>query len=180
MKFVVYSIILTALLLTSCVKKGNKPDKQEFESFGFLTFEAGFEEQLPDIEFIDGNGKNLNLNDFRGKVVFLNFWATWCPPCRAELPAMENLAKELQGHDFVMIPLNVKEDLNLIKRFLEEYEIDLPIYQDVNGEVAAKMGVRGLPVTLLIDREGYAAAYVNGVLEWESPDFIALMKQWTS
>jgi len=135
--------------------------------------------EVPNISFRELDGTPVSLEDYRGSVVLLNFWASWCPPCRAEMPSMGRLAEELKGGDFIMIPINVQEPPALVRAFIEEYEVDFPVYLDEQAEAARAMGVNGLPTTVLIDRNGYAVALAVGALEWDDEAVIDMFKDWT-
>ncbi len=112
--------------------------------------------ELPDIGFVDGNGRAASLADFRGRVVLLNLWATWCVPCRREMPALERLQAKLGGAEFVVLPLSIdRGGLPPVKRFYEELGLAaLGIFVDQSGAATSKLGTTGVPTTLMIDREG--------------------------
>lgn len=125
--------------------------------------------------FIDGDERDLTLADFRGRVVLLNVWATWCVPCREEMPTLDRLQARLGGEDFHVLPLSVdRAGLGPVRRFYEEIGIrHLGMYlaEDLRGMVA--LAVIGLPTTLLIDREGREIARLVGPAEWDSPGAVA-------
>lgn len=123
----------------------------------------------PDFTLEDVNGKKVSLSQFRGKVVVLNFWATWCPPCRAEMPSMEKLNKAMQGKDFVMLAVNVEEDgRDRVKDFLRQNPHSFTVL--VNGaEVGqSKYGVFQFPETFIIRPDGVVAEKVIGMIDWNS------------
>lgn len=154
------------------------PDAEIFRNLGFYPIPNG--QLFPDIPFVDQYGKNLKLSDFYGSVVLLNFWATWCPSCRVEMPSMGELSKILENDDFDMIPINVQESSELVEAFLEEFEIDFPVYYDFDGSAANEVGIIGFPTSVLIDRGGAAQAAIMGAFNWHDEDFIAMMKKWTA
>ena len=170
-------IALAAVMMAACGGGGIQPDDETLRGFGFTPIPQ--ESILPIIEFTNSDGDLLTLEDFEGQVVFLNFWATWCPPCRAEMPAMGRLDQQLKSGDFAMIPLNVMEDQKLVSSFVQEYSIDFPIYFDDDASAAGAMGVAALPTTLLINRSGEPVAVVTGTLEWDSPEIVAMFSEWT-
>ncbi len=100
------------------------------------------------------DGGSLVLAQERGKVVLLNFWATWCIPCRTEMPELQSLADELQGESFTLFTIDLQEDAATITPFRRELGLRLPVLLDEDGEVTLSYGVRALPATFLIDREG--------------------------
>jgi len=175
-------ICLCILLAILCTFAGyaappTAPDEELLLNLGFHLIADGH--LFPDIPFVDQDGRELKLSDFSGSVVLLNFWATWCPPCRAEMPSMGELSKKLENHDFAMIPINAQETSELVEAFLEEFEIDFPVYYDFYGRAASRVGILALPTSVLIDRDGSAIAAVRGAFEWDNKDLVAMMKKWT-
>ena len=119
---------------------------------------------LPDLE----RGK-VSLKDFRGKLLMLNFWASWCVPCREEMPAMELLYQKYRDHGFVILGVNLKDNKKSAVAFVKELKITFPIAFDPNGEVGLLYGAWGLPATYLIDANGIALARAWGPANWFSP-----------
>lgn len=119
----------------------------------------------------DQYGNAIETADYEGKVVLLNFWATWCPPCRAEMPGIDRLAGEMEGGDFEVIALSTDRfDVERVAAFFEEIEAQhLEVHQDRRGLVARRAGVLGLPVTVLLDRQGREVARMTGEADWDSP-----------
>ena len=134
---------------------------------------------VPAIQFLDEDGNYLSLEDFRGKVVALQFWATWCFPCREELPTVDALQGELGGADFTFIPLSVDRDgAGLVRQYYTDNDIkNLSIYIDVGMDAARAMRVNGIPYTILLNREGMEIARVLGDRNWFTPDAIGLMRK---
>jgi len=109
----------------------------------------------PDFALLTPEGGRLVLSDFRGKTVVLNFWATWCPPCRAEMPELQAAWEERQSsEDFVVLAVNLDETPFEVNRFFEDFGLTFPVVLDVGGSVADHYGVRGLPATFFIDPAG--------------------------
>lgn len=121
--------------------------------------------------FSDGEGRNLNLSDFAGRVVLLNIWATWCPPCREEMPALDDLQRKLGGPDFVVVPISIDSGgIDVARDFYRETGIrDLGLYWGEDVRVQLAFAVFGLPTTLLIDREGRELARIFGPAKWNKP-----------
>jgi len=117
--------------------------------------------QLPNVA-----GDLLRLQDQRGKVVLLNFWATWCPPCIAEMPLLRQLSQSLQQQPFVMWAVAMKENRDKVAPFMDQHRLDVPALLDADGVVSARYGVRGLPATYLIDCTGNLVGQVFGPQEW--------------
>lgn len=123
-------------------------------------------------------GATVRLADFQGKVIFLNFWATWCPPCKEEMPAMERLYRRLKARGFVVLAVSIDTPGSeaQVAAFLREHQLTYPVALDAKMEVARLYGVRALPSTYLIDREGRIVAMALGARAWDSPEAVALME----
>lgn len=134
----------------------------------------------PDFELTNMQGEIITLSQYRGKVVLLNFWASWCPPCRAEMPAMEELYQTMKGSDFVMLAVNVEEDgFAAAERFLEEVPVTFPILLDPAQTAAGLYRVHGLPQTFIIDREGRIVEQVMGARDWHARDVVEFLSTLT-
>jgi peroxiredoxin len=131
----------------------------------------------PDFSLTDPEGKKISLKDFRGKTIFLNFWATWCEPCREEMPAMEKLYREHKNNNFVVLAINVKDRRQEALAFVKELKLTYPIAFDPNAEVASLYGAWGLPTTYLICPKGEGLARGWGPAEWYSPAARNLIKE---
>jgi thiol-disulfide isomerase/thioredoxin len=128
-------------------------------------------------EFVDADGATLTFADFEGRVLVVNFWATWCPPCRAEMPSLDRLSEQLGTEDFAVVALSTDfGGMAKPKAFFEEIGVTLPLYQDTTRGVAREAAVMGLPVTLLLDRSGREVARLIGDAEWDSPEAVAVLK----
>ncbi|MEM9370707.1 MAG: TlpA disulfide reductase family protein, partial [Pseudomonadota bacterium] len=121
----------------------------------------------------------MTVTDLSGKVVVMNFWATWCAPCRAEMPSIDRLAGELNGDDIhVMAVSTDRGDITRIKKFFDEIEIEhLGIYRDKKSELAREAGAFGLPMTIILDREGREIARLLGEAEWDSTEAKAIVRR---
>ena len=137
---------------------------------------------MPAVQLTDPDGKTLALADTKGKPVLLNLWATWCAPCRAEMPALNALEKEKGGDTFEVVAVNVDTGGDeKPKKFLSEIGVDtLKLYRDNTMNVFNDLKTRGLalglPVTLLVDGDGCLLAHMNGPAEWASPDAAKLIE----
>lgn len=118
----------------------------------------------PDFTVSTLEGKTVSLGDFRGKGVILNFWATWCPPCRAEMPEFQALYREKGGDDFVIMAVDVQEPPDPVKRFVEEFGLTFPILMDAEGDLSTLYKVVALPTTFFIDGKGTIRAINVGSL----------------
>lgn len=125
-------------------------------------------------EFIlkDIDGRIHKLSDYRGKVVIVNFWATWCPPCRFEIPSMERLQKRLANKNIVILAINIGEDADTIFEFIGDYNINFPLLMDLDSAVIKNYPVIGLPTSYVIDPEGRTVYRAIGGREWDAPEII--------
>ena len=118
---------------------------------------------LPDLA-----GKTVRLEQYRGTLVLLNFFATWCGPCREEMPGMERLFRAHRDQGFVVVAVNLQESAKTVRPFVQELKLSFPIVLDVEGSVSREYGVRALPVTFLIGRDGNIVWRAIGGRDWES------------
>ncbi len=130
------------------------------------------------VSFSDGQGQARSLSDFKGKVVALNIWATWCVPCRKEMPALDRLQAALGGPDFEVLPLSIdRGGLDTVSKFYAEIGVNhLAKYIDTSGQIVRGLDAVGVPTTLIIDRAGNEVARVIGPAEWDAPEIVELMK----
>jgi thiol-disulfide isomerase/thioredoxin len=129
-------------------------------------------EALPAVTFLDATGKSRSLADFKGKTVLLNLWATWCVPCRKEMPALDRLQKALGGDTFEVVALSVdKGGVEATKKFLGEVKAEsLALYADPTLRTVSALKAVGMPTTLLIDRQGREVGRLIGPAEWDGED----------
>jgi peroxiredoxin len=121
-------------------------------------------------------GKTLELKGQRGKPMLINFWATWCAPCREEMPAMERLYLKHRERGFMLLAVSVDTDAALVKPFLEKYRLTFPVALDAKMDLANTYGVRALPASFLIDRNGYLTALALGPRAWDNRAAHALVE----
>ncbi len=133
-----------------------------------------------DVPFADVEGNEVRLSDFAGKVVLLNLWATWCPPCRSEMPSLDRLAGAMAGPDFAVVALSTdRGGPARIRKFFDDTGVEhLGVYQDARMQLAREAGAIGLPVTLLLDRQGREVGRVTGDAKWDSPEAKALLQRF--
>jgi thiol-disulfide isomerase/thioredoxin len=118
------------------------------------------------------NGETQRLSGLKGKVVFLNFWATWCPPCRSEMPDMEKLYQRFKNEGLEFLTVNIQENKRDVEAFMKEYKLSFPVALDSQGEVATAYGIRGIPTTYIISKDGRIIAAAVGGREWYSEEMI--------
>jgi thiol-disulfide isomerase/thioredoxin len=129
-----------------------------------------------DFSLMDINGQQFKLSDFKGKIVFLNFWTTWCPDCRKEMPYMEKLHRRLNGQDFAMIAVNLQEPALRVKNFLKKYQLTFKILLDTKGEIGPLFGIRAIPTTYILDKNGGIIGKAFGSRHWDRKKSIALFE----
>jgi thiol-disulfide isomerase/thioredoxin len=134
---------------------------------------------LPPLQFDDRNGKPHSLADFRGRFVLLNVWATWCAPCREEMPALDRLQAELGGPGFQVLAISVdQQGPDIAQRFLKEIGVkSLDFYIDRSARAAFQLDAPGLPATLLIDRQGREVGRHLGAVKWDAPEVVAELRR---
>ncbi len=133
--------------------------------------------ELPLISFQDATGQTVTLADFQGRVILLNLWATWCPPCREEMPSLDRLNAKLGSPSFEVVALSIDRDPDLLKPFYQDFGIrTLKHYVDPTTKVSDTLRAPGVPTTLLIDREGREIGRAMGPAAWDGPQVEALIE----
>jgi peroxiredoxin len=125
----------------------------------------------------DVNGVEIDISDFRGKIVFLNFWATWCPSCVTEMPSMEKLHRELKEEDFAIVAVSIQDSAAEVRRFFKQNQLTFTALLDSIGKTIPGFGVRAIPTTLLLDKSGRIFGRIMGPREWDSRESVAMFKQ---
>lgn len=132
---------------------------------------------VPKIVFADESGEPRTLGDWRGKVVLLNVWATWCAPCRAEMPTLDRLNARLGGEGFEVVALSVdRAGADVVRKFFDEIGVGLPVFADQDGTALRSLELFGLPATLLIGPDGMELGRLAGPAEWDTPEMVAFLK----
>lgn len=132
----------------------------------------------PEVSVVSmANGSTLKLSDLKGKVVLLNFWATWCPPCREEIPSMMKLNSFMTGKPFQMIAVSIDEGgKQAIESFFKETGFSLPTYLDESGASSKAYGITGVPESFIIDKNGVLVKKIIGGAAWDSPEVVAFLE----
>ena len=141
---------------------------------------AGFhpmkiDQPAEDFQLVDLSGQMHHSQELRGKVVFLNFWATWCAPCRLEMPEMEHLFQAFRQRPFAMLAVAMQQRREQVAPFFKELGLHYTALLDIEGDVSSRFNVRGLPTTILIDCSGHLIGKVTGPRPWNSPAVHRLM-----
>jgi peroxiredoxin len=131
----------------------------------------------PPLALKDVAGAVHDLARYRGKVVLINFWATWCEPCRAEMPSLQRLRERLPDTSFAVLAINVDEPDARVRRFLEETRLDLPVLLDPNKTVTRAWGVRVMPTTFVVGRDGRIRYRLLGEADWGTDAIVATLTQ---
>jgi peroxiredoxin len=145
--------------------------KQAFENMGIT--KPRTEKSAPDFSLQDIKGNTVNLADFRGKPILLNFWATWCEACKEELPSMQRLYQALssQGVEVVAVAID-RRNFDRVKKYAKEYKLTFPVLWDPDQKVRKHYYIMGLPTTYLIGPEGKLRGFASGARVWDSPDSV--------
>jgi peroxiredoxin len=131
----------------------------------------------PDFAIEDMQGKIHSLANYRGKVMIVNFWATWCPPCVKEMPSLQRAWEQLRGENIAVLAINMGETKQAIERFTQRYPVDLPILLDKDVDVADAWSVKGLPTTYVVDPNGQIVFQVIGEREWDDPKLLEEIRE---
>jgi peroxiredoxin len=179
----IFAILISAVV----IKFSLKPDQKIAEAAVETTTENLFQEmgiiQIPhiapplDFKLSDLNGNMIRLSDFKGKIVFLNFWTTWCPECRYEMPLMQNLYTHFKDKDFAMVAINMNEPAFVVKKYFKDNKLTFTALLDTINELGAPFGIRGIPTTYIIDRDGGIIGKAVGSRRWDSRKSIALFER---
>jgi peroxiredoxin len=165
--FGIRALILTALLLILA------PAATATETGALLT-PLPDQPEAPDFELVGPDAKVYRLADFKGQPLIVNFWATWCPPCRAEMPSMQRAWEQIEAEGIGMIAINVGEDTETVRAFLEQVPVSFPLPLDTDSKVTQRWPMRGLPTTFVVGPEGRLMYKATGEREWDDP---ALLEQ---
>ena len=134
-------------------------------------------EEAEDFTLKTLKGGTVSLKDYRGRLIFLNFWATWCGPCRAEMPSMQRLWEEFKEEDFVILAINIQEESKLVSSFMDERGLFFPVLLDEKGKVARSYGIRGIPTTFFLNPEGEIIGKAVGARDWASKESFQLIEE---
>ena len=131
----------------------------------------------PDVAYSDAEGNEVRLSDYRGQVILVNFWATWCGPCVEEMPALDRLQAQMGGDDFQVVTVSLDRGMDEVIAFFDRMELEnLPIIHDTNLASFSRIQTPGLPTSVLYDRQGRELGRVTAPAEWDSEDAMALIR----
>jgi len=152
-----------SLVITAC---GQGPKKVEIG------------EPAPDFTLVDLQGKKWTLSELKGQVVFVNFWATWCPPCREEMPSMQKLYNMLPKEKFKMLAILSGDDPALADSFAKKLDLTMPILNDQDNTVGAAYRLTGVPETFIIDKQGILREKFIGSAQWNAPVHVQMLMKY--
>lgn len=132
--------------------------------------------QAPAFELNGPDGESYRLSDFHGQPLIINFWATWCPPCRAEMPAMQRAWEQLQPDGIGVIAINVGEGADEVKAFIEQVPVSFPLPLDTDSKVTQRWPLRGLPTTFVMAPDGRLVYKATGEREWDDPALLEMVR----
>jgi len=132
----------------------------------------------PDFDTVDLNGDIWSLSKMQGQVVFVNFWATWCAPCREEMPSMQKLYTEMPADKFKMIALFNNDKPASVKNFIAKLGLTIPILSDEYNIIGTKYGLTGVPETFIVDKKGVIREKFIGPAQWDSPEYVQMLMKY--
>jgi thiol-disulfide isomerase/thioredoxin len=133
-----------------------------------------------EIKLKDLNGQPVSLSDFRGKIVFLNFWTTWCFDCRIEMPHMQKLHQQFKNKEFEMVAVNLQEPVAQVKQFIKDYTLTFTALLDSDGEVGAHFRITAIPTTFILNKQGIIIGKAFGPRKWDDKKAFALFEHLTN
>lgn len=170
--YIPYALLVTALFsfyIIAINKVDLKPFEVEYPAEAFIA---------PKFEIPSQAGGKINLADYRGKVVFINFWATWCATCKVEMPSMEKLYQRFKGKNFEMLTISVDKDQSLIEPFMKEYNLTFPVLLDPENQVAKKKyKTTGVPETFIVNQNGIIVHKAIGPRDWATEETISAFNE---
>lgn len=161
---VVIAVAAVLVLFFGVTNKGTRPDK------AIVGLDA------PALAVSDPSGRGVSLSELKGTVVFVNFWATWCPPCREEMPSIQSLYSRFKDQKgFRMVTILYRDDYQKAMALLKEYQYDFPVVMDTSEKTAGAYGVTGVPETYILDKKGILREKMVGPFDWSSPEAVNLI-----
>ncbi|MGL1893335.1 MAG: TlpA family protein disulfide reductase [Spirochaetaceae bacterium] len=168
-------LVLLIIILGSCAKADTLVDNNElYQQEAIRELETKLEAPLFSSKNL--NGENKSLSDYKGKVLLLNFWASWCPPCISEMPSIEKLHQSVKDLDIEVISVNVGEKFDTVDSFMKEGNYNFEALLDENNIISNLYSIRNIPTTYIIDKDGFVVALKVGAHEWDSEGVIEILK----
>jgi thiol-disulfide isomerase/thioredoxin len=177
MKIKINTIILLALIFSACNNITDKTTSATEENPEAVQVSYRTQSQtLPSFKLEATDGSVINLTDLKGKKVFVNLWATWCPPCRAEIPSIEKLYKKTDKEKVAFVMLSLDDNFNSVKRFAKAKHLQLPVYYPAEN-LPAMFNVNGIPATFIFNEKGALIKANMGMDNYNTGSYIQLLKQ---
>ena len=139
---------------------------------------ASVGQPAPDFEYADSTGKLWKLSDLKGKVVYINFWATWCNTCKAEMPQKALLKKKMEGKPFQMLGMLFRDDPDNLPEYFKKHNVTIPTLISPNNDSGKMFGITGVPETFIIDKDGIVREKLVGPRKWDTEESLALIEKW--
>lgn len=179
-KIVIRNFVLAILLLFTTVSiHAERPwYAAKLENLGFYIYQTPVKQKDFVVDSLSGG--SFKRSSLQGKIVLLNFWATWCPPCREEIPSIQNLAKTLKGKNFEVMAISVGESKTTVANFVKEKKIEFPIYLDPKRNLSPVYASRGIPTTYVLDKNGDFIAVIIGSTKYDTPEAISIFTELVS
>jgi len=180
-----FGLILVTIICVSCSAKNahantaSKNTLSDLMSYGFYLYEKPIDLVDFNLPALDGAAA-IKPESFIGKIGLLNFWATWCPPCRSEMPSIERLYKAMNKEKFIIAAINVGETQTAVTEFIRKNNYTFPIYLDQKNTIASIFAARGIPATYVINKAGKVIAVRPGAMEYDQPKLIEIFKNLTN
>ena len=169
------SVMIFPLLLIFTMQISCSSFQEDLEKLGFQIITENI--NYFDFNLADINGNRIRLSSHEGKIILLTFWATWCPPCRSKMPALEALHKEMANSNFILIAVNIQENASVVRNFIHSNGYTFPVALDTNGEIARQYRIRSVPTAYIIDKKGKIAGVSTGAKDWSSDDAIKIFRE---
>jgi peroxiredoxin len=176
-KSIIFLCIMTMTIISVNAAPSDIPSEvsSAFEKAGLPLLDK--KQPIKDFNFTLLDNSSVRLSELKGKVVFLNFWATWCPPCKAEMPSMEKLYQRLKSRGLEMLAVNLRENKNTLDKFITENNLTFPVALDANGKIGSAYNIRYIPTTYIISRDSRIIAVFTGGKEWDTPELITAFEK---
>ena len=166
------SVVLILLVSLSFTAEGGREDL--FSKIRISPIKG--DKKVPNFSLKDLSGHKVEIEQFRGKIIFLNFWATWCGPCKEEMPSMEILHQQFKKKNFVLLTISVDyEGIKPVQEFIKKHPYTFPVLLDPKCETLDLFEVKGIPTTFLIDKKGKMLGKAIGPRDWKSTEVITLL-----
>ncbi|MDR0388549.1 MAG: TlpA family protein disulfide reductase [Spirochaetaceae bacterium] len=180
-RLLIFSVLAAGLVLGMPLAAQSRQDRNIPQNIAEAFRRAGLpvlrqKGPAPDFTLKTPGGASISLAALKGKVVFLNFWATWCGPCRVEMPSMEAVYGELKNRGFEVLAVDVQERAADVQNFLTEFGLSFPSVLDTTGRISRLYNITAFPTTFILDREGNIIIRLVGSINWNTPEMIAAFR----